>query len=422
MSLQDITPFQISVPESSIQHLKQKLELTTISDDQEYTDTEEAWSHGPPAEDLRRLIDYWKEGFDWRAIETNLNNQLNMFKTRIDVERFEDVEVHFVHHKSANQSENAIPLLFIHGCELAFLEQSSKLLTPKSSGPGSFLEVSKLLGDLTSVSAGANSEYPTFNIVAPSLPNFGFSSVTTKRGFGLDQYAEVCHKLMLQLGYEQYVTQSGDLGFRIARTIGIRYPTSCKASHINMLRASPPTLLSQPVTWLRYMLTPYSARDKKGFERSKWFVEQGSGTEHPSRLEIKTVDTQELHDWSDDYTWTEDEILTWVSLYWHSTAGPTAAQRIYYEMVNSLGTTINDTEKYVPHVKLGLAHFPKELIVVPTLWCRTLGEVVYEKEHPRGGHFAAYEKPADIVNDLRIMFGRGGGAFAIVDGRDGYAN
>lgn len=67
------------------------------------------------------------------------------------------------------------------------------------TGPGSFIEVSKLLpqlkGDETS---------PAFHIVAPSLPNFGFSSGVTRRGFGLAQYAEVLNKLMLKLGYNQY--------------------------------------------------------------------------------------------------------------------------------------------------------------------------------------------------------------------------
>lgn len=51
---------------------------------------------------------------------------------------------------------------------------------------------------------------PAFHIVAPSLPNFGFSSVVKRPGFGMKQYAETCHKLMLALGYEQYVSQGGD--------------------------------------------------------------------------------------------------------------------------------------------------------------------------------------------------------------------
>lgn len=45
---------------------------------------------------------------------------------------------------------------------------------------------------------------PAFHVVAPSLPNFGFSGVVKKPGFGLEKYAEVCHTLMQQLGYKEY--------------------------------------------------------------------------------------------------------------------------------------------------------------------------------------------------------------------------
>lgn len=65
---------------------------------------------------------------------------------------------------------------------------------------------------------------PAFHIVAPSLPNYGFSEGVKKRGFGLAQYAETCHKLMLQLGYDEYVTQGGDWGMYITRAIGKLYP------------------------------------------------------------------------------------------------------------------------------------------------------------------------------------------------------
>ena len=76
-------------------------------------------------------------------------------------------------------------------------------------GPGSFLEVSKLLPML---GAGDGAEKPGFHIVAPSLPNFGFSQGVKERGFDLTKYAEMCHKLMLKLGYSEYVTQGGDWG------------------------------------------------------------------------------------------------------------------------------------------------------------------------------------------------------------------
>lgn len=101
--------------------------------------------------------------------------------------------------------------------------------------------------------------------------------------------------------------------------------------------------------------------------------------------------------------WTDDEILTWVSIYWFATAGPAASVRIYYEATHpepqsTVGTsTLRD---WVPRVKLGLAHFPQEISVVPKTWGSTLGPVCYQSEHERGGHFAAWEMPVAIAEDL----------------------
>ena len=53
-------------------------------------------------------------------------------------------------------------------------------------------------------------------------------------------------------------------------------------------------------------------------------------------------------------------------------------------------------------------------------WTRT-PQLVFESERDSGGHFAAHEKPEELVEDVRRMFGRGGGAFGVVTGRDGYA-
>lgn len=76
--------------------------------------------------------------------------------------------------------------------------------------------------------------------------------------------------------------------------------------------------------------------------------------------------------------------------------------------------------QYLPRVKLGLTRFPRELFVAPKTWGRTLGPVVFEAEHESGGHFGAWEKPDLLAADLRRMFGRGGGAFGVVEGRNGY--
>ena len=42
-----------------------------------------------------------------------------------------------------------------------------------------------------------------------------------------------------------------------------------------------------------------------------------------------------------------------------------------------------------------------------------------ESEHDAGGHFAAYEQPEALVDDLRKMFGNGGPAAGVVPRHDG---
>lgn len=54
-------------------------------------------------------------------------------------------------------------------------------------------------------------------------------------------------------------------------------------------------------------------------------------------------------------------------------------------------------------------------------WSKTLGSVVFTSEHTKGGHFAAFEQPDLLTNDIRKMFGIGGPAFGVVPGKSGYA-
>ena len=217
--------------------------------------------------------------------------------------------------------------------------------------------------------------------------------------------------------------------------MGHLYPKHCKANHINLIMGSKPSFLKNPILALQHLLTPYSDRDVKGLARSKWFAEEGSGYRHeqstkPQTLGYAMADSpvgllawiyEKLHDWTDNYPWTDDEILTWVSIYQFSIAGPAANLRIYYEALHSNKGAESAFRRYVPHVKLGLAFFPKELSVVPYSWAKAQGEVVYVSDNPHGGHFAATEHPGVIANDLQKMFGKGGGAYSVVTGKDGYS-
>ncbi|KAK7621607.1 Alpha/Beta hydrolase protein [Phyllosticta citricarpa] len=401
-------PYTIRVSDEAINRLQAKLAVSDFPDELEDPDQ---WRYGAPLADVKRLSKYWKEGFDWRKAEAMLN-ELPNFKTEIVVEGFRPIDLHFIHQRSDLPS--AIPLLFSHGW------------------PGSFIEVTKILRAL-------KDSTPAFHVVAPSLPNFGFSSGVKEPGFAVEQYAEVCHKLMKQLGYERYVTQGGDWGFFITRAMGLLYPESCLASHINVVRAFPPKFAKQPLLAAKHSITSYSKAEKQGLERSAWFVKEGAGYNLQQRTKPQTVGYaladspvaclawiyEKLHDWTDNYPWTDDEVLMWISIYWFSTAGPAASVRIYYEAVHTQpGRHVvghrDRLSEWVPKVKLGVAHFPKELSVVPRSWAHTLGPVVHESEHSGGGHFAAWERPEDIVHDLQAMFEKKGPCFNIVDGNSGY--
>lgn len=225
------------------------------------------------------------------------------------------------------------------------------------------------------------------------------------------------------------VTQGGDWGYAVTRLIGVQYPESCVASHVNFVRAfGPPTFFSAPWQFIKHALLPYADHEKAGRARTQWFFEKGFGYNLEQRTKPTTIGFaladspvallawiyEKLHDWTDSYPWTDDEILTWVSVYQFSTAGPAASARIYHESKYSNPEQTAKADAYVPNVPLGLSYFPKDIIVPPQTWGRTLGPIVYEKLHSDGGHFAAHERPQELAEDLREMFGKGGGAFNVV--------
>ncbi|KAH9480609.1 Putative epoxide hydrolase [Psilocybe cubensis] len=357
-----IRPFKIHIPDERIAILQYKLASATLPDELE----DAGRDYGVPLADMQRLLGYWKSGYNWRKHEEELNTELPQFQTDIDVEGHGTLKLHFVHKQS--DVAGAIPLLFVHGW------------------PGSFIEVRKILPLLIQ----GTKEQPAFHVVALSLPGFGFSEAPKKKRFAFLQYAEICNKLMLSLGYDQYVTQGGDVGYTVTKTIASLYGGKhSKAWHTNYeaalpgqlvskyVESAPPELLSQPLSYLRNLVTRYTPAEKAGLAKTAWFRAEGMGyfmeqTTQPQTLGYSLADSpvgllawiyEKLVNWSDKYPWTDDEV--------HNS------------------------------------------------WTRTRYRV-FEAEHDSGGHFAAHEKPDELVADLRKMFGRGGPAYAVVEGKTGY--
>ncbi|KAJ0155406.1 HET-domain-containing protein [Fusarium oxysporum f. sp. albedinis] len=146
-NMSTIKPYQINIPDSKIERLKQKLALTDFP-----ADNNQSWERGALVDDVKRLAKTWQTTFDWRAVEASLN-KLPHFITSIATEGSGALDVHFIHKKS--NKTDAIPLLFLHGW------------------PGSFVEVTRVLEPLVDSNGG-----PSFHVVAPSLIDFGFSSAS----------------------------------------------------------------------------------------------------------------------------------------------------------------------------------------------------------------------------------------------------
>lgn len=219
------TPIQIHIDNNELDLLRRKLELTRLPP-HNYDWTEE---NGITSEFLQSILDFWLTEYSWRDEEAKINSSLPQFTTKIPVDGFEELDVHFVYSKST--ADGAIPLLFLHGW------------------PGSFLEIAKGLPLLNERG---------FDVVAPSLPGYGFSSYTRKRGFDHRQHAEVMDKLMVRLGYEWYVVQGGDWGSAITHAMGILYPERVKALHQNMVRAVLCARVTQDSSYLSTISVPCS--------------------------------------------------------------------------------------------------------------------------------------------------------------------
>ncbi|EMD33629.1 hypothetical protein CERSUDRAFT_98193 [Gelatoporia subvermispora B] len=397
-------PFKLSVSDEDLALLRQKLELARLPDELDGA----GWDYGVPLGDIRRLVARWKDEFDWRKAEAEINT-FPQFTRDIGIDGFGTLNIHYIHQKSS--CSNAIPLLFLHGW------------------PGHFMEARKIIPLLTS----ASPDYPSFHIVAPSHPGFGFSEAPRKRGFAADQYAEVGNKLMLALGYTEYVVQGGDFGQMVARKMAHTYGNkTVKAWHTNETIAKFPNFFSNPMLYLLALIKPLTPWERAGRERTAWIYKYGKGyfqeqATRPQTIGYNLADSpvgllawvyEKLVQWTDEYPWEDDEVLTWISIYWFSRAGPAASVRIYYEATQT--GNIQDIYTWWSPIPLGLSFFPKELDVVPRVWARTIGNVVQESEHDRGGHFAAHEQPEALAADVRGLFAKGGPAFGVVRGKNGY--
>ncbi len=373
-----IVRFTIHVPDAVLADLHERLARTRFPDAIDGT----GWDYGTDTAYLKELVAYWQNTYDWRAAERRLN-ALPQFTTEID-----GLTIHFIHQKS--KEPNALPLVLTHGW------------------PGSIYEFTKIIGPLTDPVAYGGRAEDAFDVVAISLPGFGFSGIPNERGWSPERMAGVIAKLMARLGYTKYGAQGGDWGGIISRLIALDDAPHVVGLHLNFCIAGAP-----PGNDPNAGVTPDELRlmeERSAFMANERAYQQIQGTK-PQTLGVALNDSpaglaswivEKFHAWCDcggniESRFTKDDLLTNVMIYW-VTGTATSSTRIYYE---------NRVAKANPGrvtVPTACAIFPKDITTPPRAWVAARYNLVQWTVMPRGGHFAALEQPDLLVNDVRAFF------------------
>lgn len=394
---ESIEPFKIEVSEQMIQDLHSRLDNTRFTPSLEGS----SFHYGFNSTYLRKLVAYWRKDYDWQKQVEHLNT-FPHFRTKI-----EGIQVHFVHVKPGVRA--ARPLMMIHGW------------------PGSFYEFYKVIAQLTEPGA----QLGGFEVVCPSIPGYGFSEAPRRPGFNSLAAARVFHKLMRRLGLERYYVHGGDWGGLIATNMAQMKPENVKGIHLNFFPATRLGLQHLPSVILGPYLPSLMGFTRTDVERMFPFVKKNiytllreTGYMHIQGTKPDTVgsalndspaglaayilekfstwtslDFQDLEDGGLDRKFSLDELLTNVMIYW-VTGSITSSMRMYKENLGVNPMSRIDAKVGV-HVPAGLAAFPNELMHVPLAWAKQkYKRIVSYSYMSRGGHFAAFEEPQMIVDDL----------------------
>lgn len=104
-----------------------------------------------------------------------------------------------------------MPLLLLHGWPGSvreFYELIPKLIAPNSEGVG-------------------------FEVIAPSLPGFGWSESASQPGLGPAEAAVIVRNLMIKLGHKKFLVQGGDWGSAIGTNVAVLFPDNVIGFHSN---------------------------------------------------------------------------------------------------------------------------------------------------------------------------------------------
>ena len=208
--MSSIQPFHIDIPDEALDRIRARVAdypWHEMPDDG-------GWEYGTNLDYMKELCAYWVEEFDWRKQEAAIN-RFSHYVAPVD-----GLDVHFIHEKGTRAKAGSpapLPLIISHGW------------------PGTVVEFLDVIEPLAHPERFGGRAEDAFDVIAPSLPGFGFSG-RPPRPYGPRKIAGVFASLMTDvLGYDGYLAQGGDWGAAISSWLGLEHAPACKAIHINLL-------------------------------------------------------------------------------------------------------------------------------------------------------------------------------------------
>jgi pimeloyl-ACP methyl ester carboxylesterase len=385
-----ICTFRVNVPEAELTELRRRINATKWPEKETVTDA----SQGVQLATMQKLARYWATDYDWRKCEARLN-AYSQFITEID-----GLDIHFIHVRSKH--ENALPVIVTHGW------------------PGSVVEQLKIIDPLTNPTPHGASASDAFDVVIPSMPGYGFSNKPTTAGWDPDHIAKAWTVLMKRLGYTKFVAQGGDWGAVIVDLMGVQAPPELLGIHTNM-----PGIFPVDIDQAAFSGAPapsgLSADEKVAYERLQFVYQKGIAYGYQMGLRPQTLygiadspvglaayfldhDARSYELISRVFAGesaglTRDDILDNITITWLTNTALSGA-RLYWEYwgkgyFNAKGVSI----------PVAVSVFPDELYPAPRSWAeRAYPKLIYYNKHDKGGHFAAWEQPELLSEDMRASF------------------
>jgi pimeloyl-ACP methyl ester carboxylesterase len=385
-----IHPFRINVPEADLTELRRRINATRFPEREMVADQ----SQGIQLATIQALARDWGTDYDWRKVEARLNALPN-FITEID-----GLDIHFIHVRSKH--ENALPLIVTHGW------------------PGSIIEQLKIVDPLTNPTAHGGSASDAFHLVIPSMPGYGFSGKPKATGWSPEHIATAWVTLMKRLGYTQFVAQGGDWGAVITDLMGVLAPPELLGIHTNMAGAVPADVNGAAFTGAPAP-SGLSAEERHAYDQLVFFYKHGLGyatemANRPQTLYGIADSPIGLAGWMIDHdaqsydhiaklfagetfgAITRGDILDNITLYWLTNTGVSSA-RLYWENKLAFFTPKN------VGIPVAVTACPEEIYTAPRSWVeRAYPRLIHYNKLDRGTHFAAWEQPKLLSEEIRTGF------------------